>query len=166
MAVGRRVAGGSLIASFMQGLMVGALVHGIAVADGQYAGGAMGWLSAFSVLSGVGLVLGYALLGAAWLIGKCDGPVRDSAYRRLPWLVGGCAVVLAAAFAYALSAHLRVTDRWMEHPALAIFAAIGLISAIFLLGAIRLRKDAWLFPLASSASCRRLQCSPRRSGPT
>src|SRR5215471_19248588 len=46
---------GSLVAAFMQGLTVGALVEGLPIADGQYAGRALGWLSPFAVLCGVGL---------------------------------------------------------------------------------------------------------------
>src|SRR6476661_5435931 len=59
-------AGGSLVAAFIQGLMVGALVEGLPISDGQYAGGEFGWLSPFSLLCGVGLCLGYTLLGACW----------------------------------------------------------------------------------------------------
>ena len=77
-------AGGSLVAAFMQGLTVGALVEGLPIANGHYVGGDLGWLSPFAVLCGVGLCIGYALLGACWLVRKCDGDVRDSAYRLIP----------------------------------------------------------------------------------
>jgi cytochrome bd ubiquinol oxidase subunit II len=63
-------AGGSLVAAFMQGMTVGALVEGLPIADGQYAGGEFGWFSPFAVLCGIGLCLGYALLGACWLVRK------------------------------------------------------------------------------------------------
>src|ERR1700738_3425612 len=60
-------AGGSLVAAFTQGLTVGALVEELPIADGQYTGGEFGWFSPFAILCGVGLCLGYALLGAWWL---------------------------------------------------------------------------------------------------
>src|SRR3979409_2600371 len=78
-------AGGSLIASFMQGLTVGALVEGLQMTDGQYSGGEFGWLTPFAVLCGVGLCLGYMLVGACWLVSKCDATVRDVARRTTPW---------------------------------------------------------------------------------
>src|SRR4029077_14220182 len=53
--------GGSLVAAFMQGLTVGALVEGLPIANGQYTGGEFGWLSPFAVLCGIGLCLGYML---------------------------------------------------------------------------------------------------------
>ena len=55
-------AGGSLVAAFIQGLMVGALVEELPIAGGQYIGGEFGWFSAFSVLCGIGLCLGYSLV--------------------------------------------------------------------------------------------------------
>ena len=79
-------AGGSLLAAFMQGLMIGALVAGLPLSHGNYAGGEFGWLSTFSVLCGAGLCLGYALLGACWLVRKCDGEVQAGAYRLIPVL--------------------------------------------------------------------------------
>src|SRR6201985_1842672 len=77
-------AGGSLIATFIQGLTVGALVEGLQVTNGQYSGGAVGWLTPFAILCGVGLSLGYALLGACWLAKKCENEVRDVADPQIP----------------------------------------------------------------------------------
>src|SRR3984885_9366010 len=79
-------AGGSLAAAFIQGLMVGALVEGLPVADGRYVGGEFGWLSPLALMCGVGLCLGYALLGARWLVRKCEGELREMAYRLIPYL--------------------------------------------------------------------------------
>jgi cytochrome d ubiquinol oxidase subunit II len=77
---------GSLVAALMQGIMIGALVKGLPIAQGRYVGGVFGWLSALAVLCGIGLCLGYTLLGACWLIRKCDGEVRARAYRLIPFL--------------------------------------------------------------------------------
>src|SRR5260370_15874461 len=79
-------AGGSLVATFMQGMTVGALVEGLQVTDGQYSGGDFGWLTPFAVLCGIGLCLGYTLLGACWLVSKCNVEVRDAAYLQNPVL--------------------------------------------------------------------------------
>jgi cytochrome d ubiquinol oxidase subunit II len=134
-------AGGSLVAAFIQGLTVGALVEGLPIANGQYAGGEFGWLSPFAVLCGVGLCLGYALLGACWLIKKCDAEVHDAAYRLIPYLAVGLLVFLLVVFGYALAEDLRVMSRWLERPLLFIFPAIGVIAAIVLATSVRLRRD-------------------------
>jgi cytochrome d ubiquinol oxidase subunit II len=68
--------GGSFVATFTQGIALGALVQGIKVADRAYAGGWWDWLSPFSLLTGVALVAGYALLGAGWLIWKTEGELQ------------------------------------------------------------------------------------------
>jgi cytochrome d ubiquinol oxidase subunit II len=70
---------GSLVAALSQGIALGALVQGIAVADRAYAGGNWDWLTPFSMLTGVALAVGYALLGATWLVMKTEGPVQARA---------------------------------------------------------------------------------------
>ncbi|MCB1964543.1 MAG: cytochrome d ubiquinol oxidase subunit II, partial [Candidatus Accumulibacter sp.] len=93
---------GSIVVAFVQGAAVGAMMRGIAVADGQYSGGSFDWLHPFAVLTGIGLVFGYALLGAGWLVLKSDGALRDWAYARIGWLVAIVFVIIAAAFAIVL----------------------------------------------------------------
>ena len=61
---------GSTVVAFVQGAAVGAMMRGIPVANSQFAGGPFGWSHPFPVLTGLGLVLGYALLGAGWLVLK------------------------------------------------------------------------------------------------
>ncbi len=68
--------GGSVVAAFMQGIALGALVQGIEIANRAYAGGWWDWLSLFSILTGVAVVIGYALLGATWLVMKTEGELQ------------------------------------------------------------------------------------------
>ncbi len=70
---------GSLVATFAQGIALGALVQGIPVQNRAYAGGWWDWLTPFSILTGVALVVGYALLGSTWLVMKTEGPLHDRA---------------------------------------------------------------------------------------
>src|SRR3984885_2705325 len=95
-------AGGSFAAAFIQGMTVGALVEGLPIENGQYTGGDFGWFSPFAVLCGIGLCVGYALLGATWLVRKCEGEVRDLAWRQTPYLTAGVLAFLAIVFIYAL----------------------------------------------------------------
>jgi cytochrome bd ubiquinol oxidase subunit II len=134
-------AGGSFVAAFMQGLMVGALVEGLQVADGRYAGGALGWLTPFAVLCGVGLCVGYALLGACWLVRKCEGDVREEGYRLIPYLSLVLLVFLIVVFAYALAENLPVMNRWIERPSLFVFPVIGILAAIALALSVQRRQD-------------------------
>ena len=134
-------AGGSLVAAFMQGLTVGALVRGLPFSGGQYSGGEFGWFSAFAALCGVGLCLGYALLGACWLVKKCEADLRDAAYRLIPYLSVALLVSLVVVFGYALAENLRVIGRWLDRPYLFVFPAIGVVAAIVLAVSVRYRRD-------------------------
>jgi cytochrome bd ubiquinol oxidase subunit II len=142
-------AGGSLVAAFIQGMMVGALVEGLPVANGHYSGGEFGWLSAFSLMCGVGLCLGYALLGACWLVRKGEGELRESGYRLIPYLSIGLFIFLIVVFGYALAVDLRVISRWLERPYLFIFPAIGAMAAIVLALSVRGRRDELPFYMVS-----------------
>jgi cytochrome d ubiquinol oxidase subunit II len=134
---------GSLVAAFVQGVAIGAMVQEIPVAGGQFAGRAFHWLTPFTVLCGAGLVAGYALLGATWLAAKSTGGLRDWAYARIPWLVGGVMLAVALTFALALASDLRVMDRWMEDPWLLVFPAAGAGAVLGAIQGWRARRD-WL----------------------
>jgi cytochrome bd ubiquinol oxidase subunit II len=133
--------GGSLVATFMQGMMVGALVEGLPISHGEYSGGEFGWLSPFAVICGVGLSLGYTLLGACWLIRKCDADVRASAYRLVPYLSLALLVFVVIVFVYALSENLQVMRRWLERPYLFAFPLVAAAAAIVLAASVRRRRD-------------------------
>lgn len=88
-------AGGSLIATFAQGIALGALVQGIPVEGRAYAGGWWAWLTPFSLLTGIALVVGYALLGATWLVMKTEGELEALA-RRIAYITGAGTLALIA----------------------------------------------------------------------
>jgi cytochrome d ubiquinol oxidase subunit II len=138
-------AGGSLIASFTQGTTVGALVEGLQVTNGQYSGGDFGWFTPFTALCGVGLFLGYALLGACWLAKKCEVEVRAMAHRQIPVLAVSVLVFLVVVFAYALAEHLPILHRWIDRPYLFVFPAIGAVASIVLARSILRHNDDWPF---------------------
>jgi cytochrome d ubiquinol oxidase subunit II len=138
-------AGGSAAATFIQGMTVGGLVEGLPIKDGQYTGGDFGWFSPFAALCGVGLCLGYALLGASWLVKKCEGEVRDTAWRQIPYLAIGVLAFLIVAFVCALAEHLQLLSRWIERPYLFVFPAFGAVASVLLAASIRRRRDGLPF---------------------
>ena len=140
---------GSLAASFMQGVMVGALVEGLQFTDGQYSGGAFGWMTSFAVLCGVGLCFGYALLGACWLVRKSDGPIRAHARRAVPLFATAVLVFLVAVFLHALIKHLPIMHRWIDRPYLLVFPAIGGVAAWVLARSILRHDDRWPFRMVT-----------------
>lgn len=85
--------GGSLIAALCQGIALGALVQGIRIEGRAYAGGWFDWLTPFSVLTGVAVVIGYALLGATWLVLKTEGRIQMQ-MRGYSWWLGAASLGL------------------------------------------------------------------------
>ena len=138
-------AGGSFAATFIQGVTVGALVEGLPIENGQYTGGDFGWFSPFAALCGVALCLGYALLGACWLVKKCETEVRDIAWRQIPFLAVGVLASLVIVFIFALAENLPLVHRWIERPYLFVFPAIGAAAAVVPADSVRRRRDAWPF---------------------
>jgi cytochrome bd ubiquinol oxidase subunit II len=138
-------AGGSFAAAFIQGVTVGALVEGLPMENGEYTGGDFGWLSPFAALCGIGLCIGYALLGASWLVNKCEGEVRDIAWRQIPYLAIGTLAFLVIVFIYALAENLPIMHRWVERPYLFAFPTIGAAASIVLGASILGHRDRWPF---------------------
>jgi len=123
-------AGGSIIASFLQGVILGGLLQGVAVEDRQFAGGPFDWLTPFSIFVGLSVVTGYALLGATWLIMRTSGPVQDLGRRLAPTLL---LVVMAAMVVISLWTPLaidRVAERWFSTPNIFLLWPIPLAAVL------------------------------------
>jgi len=106
-------AGASIAATLAQGLILGGFIQGVTLdADLRFAGGPFDWLTPYSVLVAVGLLAGYALLGATWIVWRTDGELQARA-RRWGWLSAAATAALLAAVSFAtLLAHPRVALRW------------------------------------------------------
>src|ERR1700681_199614 len=123
-------AGGSTAAAFAQGLILGGILHGIPVAGDQFAGHVFSWLSAFSLMCGCGLTVGYALIGACWLAMKTTAEAEQRA-RRLaqPLLAALLFFILLVSVWTPLEFH-RVAQRWFSWPNLLYFSPVPLVTAV------------------------------------
>ena len=128
-------AGGSTMAAFAQGVALGALVQGIPVADRAYAGGWWDWLTPFSLLTGVALVVGYALLGATWLVYKAEGEVQREAYRFARITGVGTLLLIGVVSLWTPFLNPLFMERWLGWPQLLYTAPVPLLvaAAAFLL---------------------------------
>jgi cytochrome d ubiquinol oxidase subunit II len=127
--------GGSILAAFTQGLALGGYIDGIAVKDDVFAGNLYGFFTGFTMVTGLGLVAGYALLGATWLVFKTAGATQAFGRRAtLPSLVLSLAFLLAISIWTPLD-HPHAAERWFSapqiyylwlSPALALVAAYGI----------------------------------------
>jgi cytochrome d ubiquinol oxidase subunit II len=109
-------AAGSTLAAFCQGLILGGLIEGIKVENGSFAGGAFDWATPFAAVCGLGLVAGYALLGATWLILKTEGKIADRARPTAKALLVVVLAFMAIVSLWTPLAFDRIAVRWFSLP--------------------------------------------------
>ena len=125
---------GSMTAGFMQGIALGALVQGIKVADREYAGGWWDWLTPFSVITGIAVVVGYGLLGATWLNLKTSGELQAKA-RRLAIFAGvGTLALIGIVSIWTPFLEPIYFERWFQWPTAFFSAFVPLLLAICAFG--------------------------------
>jgi cytochrome d ubiquinol oxidase subunit II len=115
---------GSIVATFAQGVTLGALLQGIKISGRAYAGGYWDWITPFSVLTGVSLVIGYALLGACWLIWKTSGPVHAKARRFARLLCLGLLAAIGAVSICTPFLNTKYYETWFTWPGECALAAM------------------------------------------
>ncbi len=137
---------GSAIAAFAQGVVVGAYIQGFQTEDFVYTGGAFDWLTPFTVVTGLGLMAGYALLGSTWLILKSEGHVQDWAYKITPPLLIAVLVVFAIVSIWTPFVNQVVWERWFGHLRLIwIFPAMALLFAFLVFRSVKQRRESYPF---------------------
>ncbi|MEA2831605.1 MAG: cytochrome bd ubiquinol oxidase subunit [Bradyrhizobium sp.] len=122
-------AGGSMLAALAQGIALGAILQGVHVEGRHYAGGWWDWLTPFSLLTGVALVIGYALLGATWLVLKTEGGIRDQAYRLGGPLVFAMLGAIGTVSIATPFLNIQYAQRWFTWPNIALSAPVPIAVA-------------------------------------
>ncbi|MGD9804777.1 MAG: cytochrome d ubiquinol oxidase subunit II [Hyphomicrobiaceae bacterium] len=122
--------GGSLIAGLSQGIMLGALVQGIAVEGRAYAGGWFDWLTPFSIMTAIALVTGYALLGACWLISKTEGELRQTAFGFARTLAVGLLIAIGVVSLWTPFLETQYFTRWLSWPSILYAAPVPVLTAL------------------------------------
>lgn len=129
---------GSYVATFSQGVVLGGFLNGFEVRSGAYAGGAFSWVTPFSLFTGLGLLVAYALLGATWLIIKTEGELHD----RMRALARPITLALLAAIGivslWTPLTHQAIAQRWFSWPNIAFFAPVPIL--VFATAAALLRR--------------------------
>jgi cytochrome d ubiquinol oxidase subunit II len=123
-------AGGSTLAGFCQGLILGGMIQGIKVENNAYAGGTFDWLTPFALLCGFGILSGYALLGATWLTMKTSGPVAERARAHAVWLLYAVLIFMAAVSLWTPIEFPQIRERWFSLPNILYLWPVPLLTAL------------------------------------
>jgi cytochrome d ubiquinol oxidase subunit II len=144
-------AGGSLLATLSQGVALGAILQGVVVDGRHYGGGWWDWLTPFSLLTGISVVVGYGLLGATWLVLKTEGELRERAYVLSWWLLLAMLAAIAAVSLVTPFLNAEYARRWFAWPNLLLTApvpiAVAAVTAL-LMRSLKARQDNRPFFLA------------------
>ena len=140
---------GSAVATFSQGIVLGAFVQGIEVEGRAYAGGWWDWLTPFSIACGFSLMAGYALLGAGWIILKTEGELRERAYRLARYAGAATFAAIGVVSLWTPLLSPEIAERWFSYPqlifVLPVPTLVALIGGVLIWG-ILFRNDYIIFP--------------------
>ncbi len=121
---------GSIIGAFAQGIVLGAFIQGFQTEGRRFSGGSFDCFTPFSLLTGVALVFGYALLGAGWLILKTEGPLQDWARALGRWALIGVLIGIAAVSLWTPFAKPEIAARWFSWPNIVVLAPVPIVTAL------------------------------------
>ena len=121
---------GSVIATFAQGIILGAFIQGFKVDGRHFVGSSFDCFTPFSLLTGLALVLGYALLGAGWLVLKTDGDIQSRARRHGRIALIGVLVAVGAVSIWTPLADPDIAHRWFSWPNLIFLAPVPVVTAV------------------------------------
>jgi cytochrome bd ubiquinol oxidase subunit II len=128
---------GSLLATFAQGIVLGAFVQGFEVEGRQFGGGTWDWFSPFSLTTGLGLVMGYGLLGATWCVMKTTGELELWARRKALQFLAGTILLMAIVSLWVPFLGVEIEQRWFRWPNIAFLAPVPVLTALTALGIYR-----------------------------
>jgi cytochrome d ubiquinol oxidase subunit II len=142
---------GSVVATFAQGVVLGTYVQGIPVDGRHYSGGSFDWATPFALLTGLGLIVGYALIGACWLVMKTEGELQHWARSKAIFLTFGVAAFIAMVSIWTPLIQPQIRERWFTWPNLLLLSPVPVITlALFawLLRSLKAGAEATPFLLA------------------
>ncbi|WP_416414259.1 cytochrome d ubiquinol oxidase subunit II [Pantoea sp. App145] len=118
---------GSLIATFSQGIAVGAILNGFEVTNRTFTGSPLGWLAPFPLFCGFGLVIAYALLGCTWLIMKTEHNLHRTMSSLAKPLVVALLIVVGIISIWTPVQHAAIAQRWFSLPNLYYFLPVPVL---------------------------------------
>ena len=121
---------GSYLATFCQGVAIGAFINGFSLSGTTYTGGGLDWLTPFSVFTGVGLITAYALLGSTWLIMKTEGALQSRFKSMTRPITLAVLIAIAIVSLWTPAEHRDIAARWFSFPNIIVFSPVPVLVVI------------------------------------
>ena len=121
---------GSLLAAFMQGVVLGNFIQGVEVDGRNFAGGALDWANGFAIVTGISLVFGYALLGATWLVMKTEDETQKWARSAAQYVLGFVALAMVVVSIAMPFVDERIADLWFSTPNLYYLMIVPVLTGL------------------------------------
>ncbi len=134
---------GSLLATFAQGVVLGNFIRGFPVEGRSFAGTSWDWIAPFPLLTGIGLMVGYALLGSTWLMMKTEGELHDWARRISYGLLLGLLAFIVLVSVWTPLEQTRIAERWFSFPNIVFFAPVPVLTVVLALVMWTALKRGW-----------------------
>ncbi len=129
---------GSVVAAFLQGVMLGALIQGMEASNRLYTGGPFDWLTPFALVCGVAVVIGYALLGSTWLIIKTEHKLQVWARKVSEWLLFALVAAMIVVTVFMYLSDIVAIESWFSLPGILYLAPMPIIVVLLF---FLMRKD-------------------------
>jgi len=120
--------GGSAVATFAQGMVLGSFIQGFKVEGRVFAGSSFDFATPFALLTGFALMFGYTLLGASWLIVKTEGGLQSWARKAGHISLVGVCVAIAIVSIWTPLASPAIMHRWFDWPNRLILAPLPVLT--------------------------------------
>lgn len=121
---------GSTVATFAQGIVLGAFIQGFHVQGRAFAGSSFDCFTPFTLFTGIGLIFGYGLLGAGWLIIKTEGELQALAREQGRWCFAGVLIAIAVVSVWTPLMSPEIEHRWLSWPNVAYLSPVPIVTAI------------------------------------
>lgn len=128
--------GGSIVATFFQGVSLGAFIIGIPVENNEFAGSSLDWIRPFPLFCGLALLAAYAQLGSTWLVMKTEGKLQSEMYRHSAYLMWILFVSIVVISIWTPLGHPDIADRWFSFPNIIYFSPVPILLLVCFFGTL------------------------------
>lgn len=122
----------SAAAAFLQGVILGVFVQGFPVNEEKLTMNYEDWLTPFSLITGLALICGYALLGATWMVIKSEGRLQQKMVHFAKGFLTLTTIFLVFVSIWTPLHSPIIFQRWYSFPDILYLAPLPIITMVMI----------------------------------